>query len=291
MCTRKDLEEVASQMVEKFKEQLLIDLKDEFTKIVDSKFNDLKTEIAEIRKENQHLKECIASANEARDELEQYGRRSMLEIHDEEKANALNNYFSSISNVNDSSSTLPRSNLKTNYCLNELTINEQEVIDILENLDVNKSTRPDQINEEKANALNNYFSSISNVNDSSSTLPRSNLKTNYCLNELTINEQEVIDILENLDVNKSTRPDQISQRMLKETSKRCAFPLYALQSFDKYLGLSKIWKLAHGKPAQAYYLVRGYRDHEGGSPGRGPPIGTSVGLTPAIATNVGYSEY
>ncbi|WAR22615.1 hypothetical protein MAR_016589 [Mya arenaria] len=225
MCTRKDLEEVASQMVEKFKEQLLIDLKDEFTKIVDSKFNDLKTEIAEIRKENQHLKECIASANEARDELEQYGRRSMLEIHDEEKANALNNYFSSISNVNDSSSTLPRSNLKTNYCLNELTINEQEVIDILENLDVNKSTRPDQImakiaglfiagkNEEKANALNNYFSSISNVNDSSSTLPRSNLKTNYCLNELTINEQEVIDILENLDVNKSTRPDQIMAKI------------------------------------------------------------------------------
>ncbi|WAR22570.1 hypothetical protein MAR_016544 [Mya arenaria] len=186
MCTRKDLEEVASQMVEKFKEQLLIDLKDEFTKIVDSKFNDLKTEIAEIRKENQHLKECIASANEARDELEQYGRRSMLEIHD----------------------------------------------------------------EEKANALNNYFSSISNVNDSSSTLPRSNLKTNYCLNELTINEQEVIDILENLDVNKSTRPDQISQRMLKET---------------------------------------GYRDHEGGSPRKRPSHCTSVGLTPAIATNVGYS--
>ena len=34
---------------------------------------------------------------------------------------------------------------------------------------------------------------------------------------------------------------------------------------------------------------RGYRDHEGGSPRKRPSHCTSVGLTPAIATNVGYS--
>ncbi|WAR23445.1 hypothetical protein MAR_037114 [Mya arenaria] len=35
--------------------------------------------------------------------------------------------------------------------------------------------------------------------------------------------------------------------------------------------------------------ARGYRDHEGGSPRKRPSHCTSVGLTPAIATNVGYS--
>ena len=78
---------------------------------------------------------------------------------------------------------------------------------------------------EKANSLNNYFSSISNIDDSQARLPPFHRKTEKKLNNFTFTEQDIIDILSNLNVNKANGPDEISHRMLKETVKTICVPL------------------------------------------------------------------
>ncbi|XP_060571977.1 uncharacterized protein LOC132730138, partial [Ruditapes philippinarum] len=62
-------------------------------------------------------------------------------------------------------------------------------------------------------------------------------------------EQEVTDILDNLIINKASGPDEISHRMLKETSKSICKPLCLL--FNRSLNDNMYpsnWKLAHVMP-------------------------------------------
>ena len=60
-------------------------------------------------------------------------------------------------------------------------------------------------NTDKANMLNEYFSSKSVVNDINKTLPP-RMDTNNELNSITISEQEVRDVLDNLNVTKASGP-------------------------------------------------------------------------------------
>lgn len=78
---------------------------------------------------------------------------------------------------------------------------------------------------EKANTLNNYFSSVSNIDDSLASLPYFSSKTNKRLYNIFVTEQDTIDILSNLNVNKANGPDEISHRMLKETRNTICVPL------------------------------------------------------------------
>jgi len=80
MCSKEDLEAVAAKMVEKFKEQLFKDLRQEFESLLTSKTQELREEIQSLRDENKHLRNCIKTESHARDDLEQYGRRMMLDI-------------------------------------------------------------------------------------------------------------------------------------------------------------------------------------------------------------------
>ena len=71
---------------------------------------------------------------------------------------------------------------------------------------------------EKANLLNNYFCSISTIDDSNINLPEFNIRTESLLLNVNIETSEVIDVLSNLQLNKAVGPDGISHRMLKHTS-------------------------------------------------------------------------
>ena len=79
-------------------------------------------------------------------------------------------------------------------------------------------------NADKANMLNEYFSSQFVVNDINKTLPP-RTDTNNELNFITISEQEVKDVLDNLKVTKACGPDLISRRLLKEGASVLSKPL------------------------------------------------------------------
>ena len=103
--------------------------------------------------------------------------------------------------------------------------------------------------KEKSEVLNKYFSSISNIDDTSHSLPDSYSLCNDSLNEIFIEEQEVIDIITTLPVNKAIGPDCISHRMLKSTAHTISRPLCML--FNKSLrekSFPSYWKEAHVLP-------------------------------------------
>ena len=102
---------------------------------------------------------------------------------------------------------------------------------------------------EKANLLNDYFCSISTIDDSNINLPEFNIRTESLLLNVNTETSEVIDILSNLQLNKAIGPDGISHRMLKHTCHSIATPLRKLFN----LSLQKksfpiLWKLAQVMP-------------------------------------------
>ena len=72
--------------------------------------------------------------------------------------------------------------------------------------------------KEKADCLNDYFTSISWVCDENVQLPEFQKITNSTLQDITISENEVKDILSTLNVNKASGPDSISHKMHKYVS-------------------------------------------------------------------------
>ena len=102
---------------------------------------------------------------------------------------------------------------------------------------------------EMANTLNDYFCSISSIDDTNSNLPEFTKRTNYSLSNILISPSEVSDILSNLKLNKASGPDGISHRMLKNTSGSIATPLCKLFNFSlKTISFPSLWKLAHVMP-------------------------------------------
>ena len=103
--------------------------------------------------------------------------------------------------------------------------------------------------EEKASAFNNYFRSISSINDENITLPHFELRTDSSLEIITISESEIVDILSNLKVNKACGPDGISHRMLKHTCKTISKPLCTLfNSSLQFTTYPSLWKSANVIP-------------------------------------------
>ena len=82
--------------------------------------------------------------------------------------------------------------------------------------------------EAKADCFNDYFASISSVNDEHVCLPPFELKTNSKLSSITIEESEIKDIIENLNPNKAIGPDFISNKMLIGTAHTVLKPLSIL---------------------------------------------------------------
>ena len=97
--------------------------------------------------------------------------------------------------------------------------------------------------------MNDYFSSIPNIDDDGVNLPDDYLLCDETLSDIVIQEQEFFYIISILPVNKAVGPDCISHKMLKATSKSVSRPLCLLFN----LSLSEntfptYWKMAHVLP-------------------------------------------
>ncbi|MEW8546519.1 MAG: reverse transcriptase family protein, partial [Candidatus Thiodiazotropha sp.] len=81
---------------------------------------------------------------------------------------------------------------------------------------------------EKANTLNEYFESISNINEGNTELPNLVLKTANTLDSIYIEESEIKDVIRILEVNKACGQDLVSHTMLKMTCDTVVKPLHIL---------------------------------------------------------------
>ena len=79
--------------------------------------------------------------------------------------------------------------------------------------------------QDKANFLNDYFASISTVNDSETQLPPFNKTTDNSLSQINCTELKIKNIIEVLNSNKASGDDGISHKMLKGVSKTVSKPL------------------------------------------------------------------
>ena len=102
---------------------------------------------------------------------------------------------------------------------------------------------------DKVEALNSYFASISSLFDNEPTLPDFSLFCNNVLENIEIVEQDIIDIISVLPINKAIGPDSISHKMLKATIFTISTPLCIL--FNRSLkehSFPKQWKVANILP-------------------------------------------
>ena len=81
---------------------------------------------------------------------------------------------------------------------------------------------------EKAECLNDYFVSISTVDDSNVQLPPFQSRCENSLSTIRCTASEIETLIKLLNPNKATGPDAISNRMLKVVAKEVSFPLEIL---------------------------------------------------------------
>lgn len=86
---------------------------------------------------------------------------------------------------------------------------------------------------EKADILNKYFCSIATVDDDNKELPNFDDRYTNVISEVTVTEQEVLDAIGTINVNKAVGPDTISNRMLVSVKLDISKPLCML--FNKSL--------------------------------------------------------
>ena len=86
---------------------------------------------------------------------------------------------------------------------------------------------------DKAELLNNYFVSKSNLDDSSVHIPDVlNYKTKNRLSNLYVTHNEVIDVLTTLNINKATGPDSVSPYILRSGAEQLAPSLARLFNYS-----------------------------------------------------------
>ena len=103
--------------------------------------------------------------------------------------------------------------------------------------------------QDTANFLNDYFASISTVNDSEIQLPPFTKTTDISRSQINYTKLEIETIIEVLNSNKASGDDDISHKMLKGVSKTVSKALCILinRSFDEGI-YPDIWKLANVIP-------------------------------------------
>lgn len=115
----------------------------------------------------------------------------------------------------------------------------------------------------KAEAFNSFFSAHSNLQDVNKSLPDDDSPPDRCLDNITLHEYEVQDVLRLLNTNKASGPDSISARLLKVAHDILSKPLCAIFNLSlsqKYF--PNVWKLANVIPVfkkDLRNLVENYR--------------------------------
>ena len=89
----------------------------------------------------------------------------------------------------------------------------------------------------KADALNDFFASQSNINDNDDPLPEFYYATDARLDHIAITYEEIRIILKNLTTNKATGPDSISNKLLKECADSLCGPLTYIFNRSLSLGI------------------------------------------------------
>ena len=79
---------------------------------------------------------------------------------------------------------------------------------------------------EKANTLNDYFPSVSNINEANTELSNFFLRITNSLDSIHIEESEFTDTIRVLEVNKACGHDLVSHKMLKMTCVKLLLKLY-----------------------------------------------------------------
>ena len=99
---------------------------------------------------------------------------------------------------------------------------------------------------EKAEILNKYFCSISNLKDENKVLPDFDCRCLNVLSDIEVCEQDVIDIISTLKVDSAVGHDIISTRMLLAVKGEIAKPLSMLFNRSlKEMFFTDQWKVAH----------------------------------------------
>ena len=97
--------------------------------------------------------------------------------------------------------------------------------------------------------MNKYFTSISTVNDENIDLPASEYKCENRLTRIECTSNEIQTLIELLNPNKATGPDEISNKMLKAVEKEVSVPLNILFNRSFREGkFSNIWKFSNVIP-------------------------------------------
>ena len=105
-------------------------------------------------------------------------------------------------------------------------------------------------NKDKANLLNNYFASQSNLPDDNVKLPNLSINDEApVLENISLHSHEVKDVLLSLKLGKSSGPDGINNRVPKELSCQIADPLCTLINFSfSHSVVPDFWKEANVTP-------------------------------------------
>ena len=103
--------------------------------------------------------------------------------------------------------------------------------------------------EEKAQAFNSHFIKFSTIDDDNLPIPDDAVRSARTLHDITIVEQDIIDLLKGLDLKKASGPDQISQVMLKAAGATIAPSLTKLFNLSLRTCLfPELWKKANVVP-------------------------------------------
>lgn len=103
--------------------------------------------------------------------------------------------------------------------------------------------------KDKAELFNTFFGNHSNLDKSNARLPDSPQDVPVQISNIVITEQDALDVLLNLKVNKSSGPDGVSPRMLKEAAPSICSSLTKLINMSLMYGtFPSDWKLAHVVP-------------------------------------------
>ncbi len=101
----------------------------------------------------------------------------------------------------------------------------------------------------KAEHLNKYFATISNLQEKDINLPLLHKQSNSTINSIQLSEDEIKDIIKNIPINKATGPDKISHKLLKHICLSVAKPITILFSMSLTESVYPTkWKLAHVLP-------------------------------------------
>ena len=101
--------------------------------------------------------------------------------------------------------------------------NTTDLIPILKTVDNGLETFH-HTDEDKANCLNKYFTSLSTLDDSNAILPNFVRKTENILSTIHISTEDIESIMGTLDSNMATGPDQVSHKLLKATKHSISMP-------------------------------------------------------------------